>query len=345
MEPTLTSLASGGGCGCKLAPHVLKDILKEMPAPMIKPDLLVDAATSDDAAVYRLNDDQAIVATTDFFAPVVDDPYDFGRIAATNALSDVFAMGATPIISLAIVGMPINTLSGDTIAQIVKGGADVANLAGAPVVGGHSIDTAEPIYGLIALGLVHPDKIKTNAGAQPGDRLILTKPLGIGLFSAALKKGQLSPAAYDAMIASTTKLNTPGPILGAMDGVHSITDVTGFGLVGHAREMAKGAGVDLVINRSSLPVFDEAKALLQAGFATGASGRNWLAVSDDVDTPPDFTAFDQTLLTDPQTSGGLLIAASPDSVASVMDVLKEEGFDHSKEVGEVKMGEGSVILR
>ena len=345
MEPKLTSLASGGGCGCKLAPHVLKDILQKMPVPAVKPDLLIDASTSDDAAVYRMNDEQAIVATTDFFAPVVDDPYQFGRIAATNALSDIYAMGATPMICLAIVGMPVATLSAETIQQIVKGGADVANAAGAPVVGGHSIDTAEPIYGLIALGQVHPNRIKTNAGARVGDKLVLTKPLGIGIYSSALKKGLLSDEGYAQMIASTTQLNTPGAELSGLEGVHALTDVTGFGLLGHALELAKGAGVDLVIDRSSIPVFEEARRLAEIGVKTGASDRNWHAVSPNIARPEDWIALDEALWTDPQTSGGLLMSVAPDSLEKAMQILGDSGFSAACVIGEVAAGSGMVNLR
>jgi selenide,water dikinase len=241
-EPRLTSLAHGGGCGCKLAPAVLRDILKGMPLAGPFADLMVGTETSDDAAVWRLNDQQALVATTDFFMPVVDDPFDFGRIAATNALSDVYAMGATPIFALALVGMPVSVLSTDTIGRILQGGASVCASAGIPVAGGHSIDSVEPIYGLVALGLVHPDQVLTNRGAQVGDVLILTKALGVGVLSAAFKQERLEAAGYAALIASTTKLNTVGAKLAGRAGVHAVTDVTGFGLLGHALEMARGSG-------------------------------------------------------------------------------------------------------
>ncbi|WP_068877879.1 selenide, water dikinase SelD, partial [Phenylobacterium sp. CCH9-H3] len=239
--PRLTSLAHGGGCGCKLAPAVLQDIISRMPAAAAFPDLMVGTETSDDAAVWRLNDHQALVATTDFFMPVVDDPFDFGRIAATNALSDVYAMGASPILALAIVGMPVGKLSPDTIGKILAGGASVCAAAGIPVAGGHSIDSVEPIYGLVALGLVHPDRVLTNRGGRPGDVLILTKALGVGVLSAAFKQERLDAAGYAAMIASTTQLNVLGRELPDLPGVHAVTDVTGFGLLGHALEMARGA--------------------------------------------------------------------------------------------------------
>ncbi len=239
----LTSLAHGGGCGCKLAPAVLREILAKTPAAAVFPNLMVGTETSDDAAVWRLNDQQALVATTDFFMPVVDDPFDFGRIAATNALSDVYAMGATPIFALALVGMPVDRLPVETIQQILAGGASVCAAAGVPIAGGHSIDSVEPIYGLVALGLVHPDKVLTNRGARAGDVLILTKALGVGILSAAFKQEKMPAGGYDAMIASTTQLNTVGAGLGDVPGVHAVTDVTGFGLLGHLLEMCRGAGL------------------------------------------------------------------------------------------------------
>src|SRR3954464_4923793 len=209
-EPRLTSLSHGGGCGCKIAPGVLSEILKGTARMPLPPELLVGIETADDAAVYKLNDEQALIATTDFFMPIVDDPYDFGRIAATNAISDVYAMGGTPIMALALVGMPINKLPVETIGLIIKGGESICAEAGIPIAGGHTIDSVEPIYGLVVLGLVHPSKVKRNADAKAGDKLILGKPLGVGVLSAALKKDALGPAGYAPMIASTTKLNTPG---------------------------------------------------------------------------------------------------------------------------------------
>jgi selenium donor protein len=219
---------------------VLSEILKGTAAMPIPKELLVGIETADDAAVYQLNDEQALIATTDFFMPIVDDPYDFGRIAATNAISDVYAMGGTPIMALALVGMPISVLSTDTIGKILAGGQDVCKAAGIPIAGGHTIDSVEPIYGLVALGLVHPKRVKRNADARVGDRLILGKPLGVGVLSAALKKDALDAAGYAQMIANTTQLNTPGPGAGGADGVHALTDITGFGLAGHALEMARG---------------------------------------------------------------------------------------------------------
>jgi selenide,water dikinase len=248
MEPRLSTLAHGGGCGCKLAPAVLRDILAGVPQAAPFANLLVGTETSDDAAVWKLNETQALVATTDFFMPMVDDPHDFGRIAATNALSDIYAMGGTPIFALALVGMPVAVLSAATIARILEGGASICAEAGIPIIGGHSIDSVEPIYGLVALGLVHPDSVLTNHGAQAGDALLLTKPLGVGILSAAFKQGRLSEAGYAAFLASTTRLNRLGASLARNAAVHAMTDVTGFGLLGHALEMARGAGLTLELD-------------------------------------------------------------------------------------------------
>ncbi len=344
-EPKLTSLAHGGGCGCKLAPNVLSEILSGAPAGLVPKDLLVDAATSDDAAVWRLSDDTAIVATTDFFMPVVDDPFEFGRIAATNALSDVYAMGARPIFSLAIVGMPVGKISTQTIRRILDGGRSVADAAGAPVAGGHSIDSVEPIYGLVALGLVHPERILRNCDAQAGDVLILGKPLGVGIFSAALKKGALGPGDYRAMIASTTLLNTPGAELGAIGGVHAVTDVTGFGLLGHLAEVCRGSDAGAVVNREAVPVFEGARRLAREGVRTGASARNWASVAMLVDPPSDFADADRDLFCDPQTSGGLLVACAPGAADAVLALFRRHGHQEAAIIGEIVGGPARIRLK
>lgn len=333
QEPRLTSLSHGGGCGCKIAPGVLSDILRRAPAFAIPEALMVGIETSDDAAVYRLNDQQALIATTDFFMPIVDDPFDFGRIAATNAISDVYAMGGRPILALALVGMPIHVLSTATIGRILEGGSFMCREAGIPVAGGHTIDSVEAIYGLVALGLVHPDHVKRNADAQSGDVLVLGKPLGVGVMSAALKKGQLPARGYAEMVATTTRLNTPGPDLAALPGVHAMTDVTGFGLAGHALEMARGAGCDIHLNWSDVPVLDGVMGWVQQGFVTGASGRNWTGYGHEVVLSASISAADQTLLTDPQTSGGLLVACAPQALDDVLAVFARHGFERACVVG------------
>ena len=338
----LTSLAHGGGCGCKLAPAVLQDIISRVPAAAAFPNLLVGTETSDDAAVWRLNDTQALVATTDFFMPVVDDPFDFGRIAATNALSDVYAMGGTPILALAIVGMPVGKLDPETIGRILAGGASVCAVAGIPVAGGHSIDSVEPIYGLVALGLVHPDKVLTNRGGRAGDVLILTKPLGVGVLSAAFKQERLSAEGYEALIASTTQLNVLGRRLPEVAGVHAVTDVTGFGLIGHALEMANGAGLTALLAPDAAPLLPGVEALLQAGVRTGASGRNWASYGDRVTGAEE--GWRRDLLTDPQTSGGLLIAVAPEAADDVLALARADGFRHAAVVGRLEAGQPGVAL-
>jgi selenide,water dikinase len=339
-EPRLTSLSHGGGCGCKIAPGVLSEILKGTAAMPVPKELLVGIETADDAAVYQLNDEQALIATTDFFMPIVDDPFDFGRIAATNAISDVYAMGGKPILALALVGMPINVLSTQTIGRILEGGASVCGAAGIPIAGGHTIDSVEAIYGLVALGLVHPRNVKRNADAKAGDVLVLGKPLGVGVMSAALKKGELGDAGYAQMIATTTKLNTPGPELAALPGVHALTDVTGFGLAGHALEMARGARCRVEIDWAAVPLLPGVRELAARGMVTGASGRNWAGYGSDVTLREGLAAEDRALLTDPQTSGGLLVACAPEAVVEVRAVFARHGFENAAVVGRV--GEGAA---
>jgi selenide,water dikinase len=334
-EPRLTSLSHGGGCGCKIAPGVLSEILHGTAGMAVPKELLVGIETADDAAVYQLNDETALVATTDFFMPIVDDPYDFGRIAATNAISDVYAMGGRPIMALALVGMPIHVLSTQTIGRILEGGASVCREAGIPIAGGHTIDSVEAIYGLVALGLVHPQRVKRNADARPGDVLVLGKPLGVGVMSAALKKDALSAAGYASMIASTTKLNTPGPDLAALPGVHALTDVTGFGLAGHALEIARGSDCQVQVDWASVPLLADVRALASLGFVTGASGRNWAAYGAQVALPEVFAAEDRALLTDPQTSGGLLVSCDTGAVGEVLALFQRHGFGAAAAIGAI----------
>lgn len=339
-EPRLTSLAHGGGCGCKLSPAVLREILAGMPAAAAFPNLLVGTETSDDAAVWRLNDKQALVATTDFFMPIVDDPFDFGRIAATNALSDVYAMGGTPILALAIVGMPISRMSAEQIRGILAGGASVCAAAGIPIAGGHSIDSAEPIYGLVALGLVHPDRLQKNSAARAGDVLILTKPLGVGILSAALKQERLPPGGYETMIASTTQLNSIGAELAGLEAVHAITDVTGFGLLGHGLEMARGARLTAAIDAEP-PLLPGVEALAREGVRTGASGRNWESYGEAVSLPDGFPDWRRDILCDPQTSGGLLVSVDAGEAGSVLELAESRGF-RAAIVGRMLEGEPRI---
>jgi len=334
----LTELSHGGGCGCKIAPAVLSQIISS--SKILHKDLVVGTETADDAAVYRLNDTQALVATTDFFTPIVDDPYDFGRIAATNALSDVYAMGATPVMALAVVGMPLDKLPVSVIRRILEGGQSVCAAVGIPVAGGHSIDTLEPIYGLVALGLVDPKKVKRNSSAKAGDALVLGKPLGIGILSAALKKGKLSAAGYAEMLKWTTQLNTPGQALAALDAVHAMTDVTGFGLAGHLLEICRGSKLAAEVKFSSIPLIDEALAWAQQGLATGASTRNWAGYGHEVEFGGE--EWQRKVLTDPQTSGGLLVSCAVDSQEEVLDLFRKQGFAEARVIGRLSAGPARI---
>ena len=323
---------------------MLSEILRGVRGWPVPKELMVGIETADDAAVYRLNDEQALIATTDFFMPIVDDPYDFGRIAATNAISDVYAMGGTPIMALALVGMPIDKLPLEVIGKILEGGESVCAAAGIPIAGGHTIDSVEPIYGLVVMGLVHPDKVKTNAAARAGDVLILGKPLGVGVLSAALKKGALDAAGYAAMIASTTKLNTPGRRLANFAGVHALTDITGFGLLGHLLEVCRGAKLSAVLDMARIPMLAEVEKLATAGYITGASARNWMAYGEDVALDTAITPMQRALLTDPQTSGGLLVACDPASVTEVLDAFRAEDFTAAAVIGRLESGPARVSV-
>ena len=340
----LTEFSHGGGCGCKIAPGVLRQILGSAGSVPLPRELLVGIETSDDAAVYQLNERQAVVATTDFFMPIVDDPYDFGMIAATNAISDVYAMGGTPLFALALVGMPIDKLPVETIRRILDGGEAVCARARIPIAGGHTIDSVEPIYGLVVIGLVDPRNLKRNAGAQPGDSLVLGKPLGIGVYSAALKRGRLPADGYAAMLASTTRLNTPGIAFGAMPSVHALTDVTGFGLVGHLLEICRGSNAGATIEFARVPLHPGVLDLAREGLVTGASARNWAGCADSVTlTRPD-DAVERALLSDPQTSGGLLVACSPDVADAVLGVFRDEGLVDAAVIGSVMSGPPRIVV-
>ena len=341
----LTQFSHGGGCGCKIAPALLQQILGNAGPSALPKALLVGVETSDDAAVYQLNERQAIVATTDFFMPIVDDPYDFGMIAATNAISDVYAMGGAPLFALALVGMPVDKLPVDTIRRILEGGEAVCATAGIPIAGGHTIDSVEPIYGLVVVGLVDPKNIKRNAGALPGDRLVLGKPLGVGIYSAALKKGKLSPEAYAAMLASTTRLNTPGIAFGAMPSVHALTDVTGFGLLGHLLEICRASNAGATVEFARVPLHPGVLELAGAGMVTGASTRNWAGCADAVTLTRPHNDVERTLLTDPQTSGGLLVACAAEAVDEVLALFRNEGFGAAAAIGSITAGTPRIVVR
>lgn len=340
----LTSLAHGGGCGCKLAPSVLRQLLLDQPSTQPYRDLLVGTETGDDAAVWQLDDKTCIIATTDFFMPMVDDPFDFGRIAATNAISDIYAMGGKPVMALAILGMPIDKVPPSIVREILKGGSHVCAAAGIPVAGGHSINSPEPIYGLAVIGLGHPEDIRRNSGAKAGDALILTKALGVGVYSAAFKKTGLSPEAYAEMIASMTLLNSVGADLAKDQAVHAITDVTGFGLLGHALEVARGSNVAITIRFGDLPFLTKAEHLAQQTFVTGASIRNWASYSESVGLPSNLAEWQRHLLTDPQTSGGLLIACDPSRAAQLTQALADRGYPHARIIGHAGSGPPSITV-
>jgi selenide,water dikinase len=340
----LTSLAHGGGCGCKLAPSVLQQLLAGQPAAAAFAPLLVGTETGDDAAVWQIDANQCVIATTDFFTPIVDDARDFGRIAAANALSDIYAMGGKPIMALAILGMPLDKLPIETVRAILQGGASICAEAGIPVAGGHSIDAPEPIYGLAVIGLCSPADIRRNSGAQPGDALILTKGIGVGVYSAAFKKEALSADGYAEMVASATLLNRVGAVLAQDPDVHAVTDVTGFGLLGHGLELARGGGVSLDIRYGQIPFLTQAAALAQAGYVTGASQRNWDSYGAAVALPAAMPPWRRALLTDPQTSGGLLVACAAAQAGAIRDQIVAAGYPRAQIIGSVAAGEAAIRI-
>lgn len=330
----LTEYAHGGGCGCKISPKLLKEILADL-QPIADSNLLVGFDQSDDAAVYQIDDDTALVATTDFFTPIVDDPFAFGQIAATNAFSDIYAMGAKPLFALSVVGMPIDKLPVKTISAVLQGGRAICEELGVPIAGGHSIDSPEPIYGLVVIGKVAPDKIKRNTDAQIGDSIIIGKPLGIGVLSAALKKNVLNDSSYQEMISLTTQINSTGARLGEVAGVNAMTDVTGFGLLGHLKEIVLGSNVGAEIKLSEVPFLDSAQRLARDGVVTGASSRNWSSCSEYVQYFDSMDGFELDLLTDPQTSGGLLVTCSTSIEEAVLEMFREDGFTRACRIGSI----------
>lgn len=338
----LTKYSHGGGCGCKIDPAALHEILANVPRFANVPNLLVGIENDDDAAVYRINDNQAIVVTNDFFTPIVDDPYAFGRIAAANSISDVYAMGGTPIMAISIVGFPVNKLPLNVMQQIMKGGVETCQDAGIPLAGGHSIDNEEPVFGLCVIGLVDPAKVKKNSGAKAGDVLIVTKPLGVGVMTTAVKVQSLSKRGYEDVVRTMSTLNKAGAWLGTQDSVHAITDMTGFGFAGHGLEMARGAGLSLMVDVPSVPVMDEAWSLAAEGIVPGGAYRNLAAFGNAVQFQCSLSHDHQLIFTDPQTSGGLMLAVAPEAADGIIAKLKEMNTLVAAKVGQFVPAEGGT---
>ncbi|TFJ91838.1 selenide, water dikinase SelD [Lentibacillus salicampi] len=339
----LTSLSSKGGCGCKIGPADLENVLRSLPKQKTpNPNLLVGLDTSDDAGVYRLTDDLALVQTVDFFTPIVDDPYAFGQVAATNALSDVYAMGGTPITALNIVAFPISTLDESILADILRGAGDKLDEAGVSLVGGHSIDDQEPKFGLAVTGTVHPDDIRTNTGAKPGDKLILTKPIGVGIMSSALKKGLLEQDEIDQVTQVMTTLNkTASETMNGFN-VNASTDVTGFGLLGHASEIAAGSNVEVRIDAKSVPVLPRVKELADSGVMPGGTKNNFNHVKNSVTFPESRDQLDQYILCDAVTSGGLLLSADGRDAEALLTDLQRKGVEAAI-IGDIADGNNGYI--
>jgi len=343
----LTQYSKGGGCGCKVAPAVLEQIVMTN-ATSLFPSLLVGNETADDAAVYQLNDTEAIISTTDFFLPIVDDAFDFGRVAAANAISDVYAMGGTPLMAIAILGFPVDKLPVEVAQQILSGGRSICEEAGIPLAGGHTIDSADPIFGLAITGRAAVNHLKRNIGAEAGDLLFLTKPIGTGLLSTALKRGLLQEGHYNVLIQQLTTINKIGEALGQIKGVHAMTDVTGFGLLGHALEMAEGSGVSLALHYNAIPKMEGMDEYLKQRTIPDATYRNWNSYNSKVQFEKGVNVMEAfTVLPDPQTNGGILMAVSPDARAEVEALLSVHGLDaHLQPIGQcIEKGEKAISVQ
>lgn len=339
----LTAYSTKGGCGCKIGPADLRQVLQNLPPVEPDPNLLVGLDTSDDAGVYRLNDELAIVQTVDFFTPIVDDPYSFGQIAAANALSDIYAMGGKPLTVLNIVAFPIRTLDKQVLADILRGASDKVKEAGATLVGGHSIDDNEPKFGLAVTGLVHPQKVRTNAGAKPGDKLILTKPIGVGILTTSIKKDQLNEEEVERVTRVMSTLNKAAAETMESYDVHACTDVTGFGLLGHASEMSKGSSVGIRIMNEQVPLLPRVRELAEEGFVPGGTKNNFAYLQDSVIYPESMDQIDQWILCDAVTSGGLLISVTPHQAQALLDELIQAGVEASL-IGEVTSDHVGTIV-
>lgn len=337
----LTSFSRSGGCGCKIDPTALHQILEKVPKHWSQSDLLVGIENNDDAAVMRINEHESLIFSSDFSTPIVDDPHTYGRIAAANALSDIYAMGADPLIANAIVGFPVDKLPMDAMQEIMRGAVDVCKDAGIPLAGGHSIENPQPIFGLAVIGRMHTHMVKTNAGARAGDLLLLTKPLGIGILASAIKTGVIRPRAYKKFIRHITKLNKPGSWLGKQPEVHALTDVTGFGLAGHLFEMAKGGRVRMEIDTTAVPVIEEAWPLVEEGVVPSGAYRNMHSYGDSLLFEDEWNIDHQLVFTDPQTNGGLLAAVAPEKAGMFINTLKEYGFEETAVIGRVTALQGT----
>jgi selenide,water dikinase len=340
----LTAYSTKGGCGCKIGPADLAEVLRTLPPTEHNPNLLVGLNTSDDAGVYRISDELALVQTVDFFTPIVDDPYSFGQVAAANAISDIYAMGGKPLTALNIVAFPISILDKQVLSDILRGAADKLKEAGVTLVGGHSIDDQEPKFGLAVTGLVHPDRIRTNAGAKPGDVLILTKPIGVGILTTALKNGRLSEDEITQLTHIMATLNkTAAEVMEPYD-VHACTDVTGFGLLGHTSEMAKGSGAGIVITMDSVPVLPRVRELALEGKVPGGTKNNHAHLQGSVTFPEAMDMTDQWILCDAVTSGGLLISIPEEQGEKLLAELIARGVDASCIGYVVSDHEGHIIV-
>ena len=342
----LTEFSHGAGCGCKISPAVLDEILKSNYTIPDNKNLLVGNSSKDDAAVFDLGSGKAMISTTDFFTPIVDDAFEFGRIASANAISDVYAMGGTPILAIAILGWPVEKLPASLAQKVIEGSRSVCSEAGIPLAGGHSIDSPEPIFGLAVTGLVDIAHLKKNNTANEGDQIFLTKPIGVGILSTAQKRKLLEPAHAQGLMQQLTKLNSIGETLGKINGVTAMTDVTGFGLLGHLIEMAEASGLSAELQYSRVSIIEGARAYLAQRIVPDATYRNWNSYSAKVSFEKGINVMEAfSILPDPQTNGGLLIAVNPASVKEVQDLLKEQGLElHSIPVGRFIKKEEKVVL-
>jgi selenide, water dikinase len=336
MEIKLTQHSKGGGCGCKISPAILSEILAahNVGAKNNIPQLLVGNDSRDDAAVYQLDEKTAMISTTDFFMPIVDDPFSFGQIAAANAISDVYAMGGKPIFALAVLGWPLATLPASVAAQVMEGARKTCADAGIVIAGGHSIDSQDPIFGLVVNGLVEIENLKRNDTAQEGDVLLITKPLGVGILATAQKRGLLTEADLSLLVKQLTTINKAGQALGKVKGVHAMTDVTGFGLAGHLTEMMEGSKLTAQLSYAKIPIIPQVRNYIAQKAIPGATARNWNASCNGIELAASIDEIEASLiLPDPQTNGGLLIAVDPSALSEVQSILIEAGIQYTDPIG------------